>query len=170
MILEKSSDGGKMNNIYAIIDSKTGAIVAKTHYLCLKNDVEAVYSLVNFASMLNNRFVSLVCVGKQDPDNMCTIISLAKPRFLCDFLGVPDYLEEISELDKDIFYNTGLSKENISSAFSYALDNILIREEKLGIMRQLSGDLSSFDPKEIDKLRERLQHIDFKLNGGKINE
>lgn len=158
------------NSIYAIIDSKTGAVVPKTHYLSLKNDVEALYAFVNFASMLNNRFLSLVCVGRQDPDNLCTIIALAKPRFLCDFLGVPDILEKLSEDDKDIFFDTGLSKDNISSAFSYALDNILIREEKLGIMRKLSGDLTSFDPKEIEALRERLRHIDFKLNGGKLNE
>lgn len=157
------------NSIYAIIDSKTGAIVPKTHYLCLKNDVEAIYSLVNFASMLNNRFVSLVCIGQQNDDN-CTINALSKASFITDFLGVPDFLENLSSNDENIFFSTGLSKENISSAFSYALDNILLREEKLGIMRKLSGDLTSFDPKELDSLRERLRHIDFTLNGGKHNE
>lgn len=157
------------NSIYAIIDSNTGAIVPKTHYLCLKNDVEAIYSLVNFASMLNNRFVSLVCVGQQNDDN-CTINSLSKASFITDFLGVPDALEKLSSTDENIFFDTGLAKENISSAFSFALDNILLREEKLGIMRKLSGDLTSFDPKELDALRERLRHIDFTLNGGKYNE
>lgn len=159
-----------MNNIYAIIDSKTGAMIPKTHYLCLKSDVEAVYAFVNFASMLDNRFLSLVQVGTQDEENLCSIIGWLKPKFLTDFLGIPDYLNELSEIDDNIFFATGLSKENILSAFSYALDNILIREEKLGIMRKLSGDLSSFEPAEIEKLRERLQHIDFKLYGGNHNE
>ena len=157
------------NSIYAIIDSKTGAVIPKTHYMCFKNDLEAIYTLVNFAAMLNNRFVSLVCVGQQNDDN-CTINALSKASFVTDFLGVPDALEKLSSIDENIFFSTGLSKENVSSAFAYALDNILLREEKLGIMRQLSGDLTSFDPKELEKLRERLQHIDFKLNGGKYNE
>ena len=157
------------NSIYAIIDSKTGAVFPKTHYMCLKNDLEAIYSLVNFAAMLNNRFVSLVCVGQQNDDN-CTINALSKASFVTDFLGVPDVLEKLSSVDENIYFNTGLSKENVSSAFSFALDNILLREEKLGIMRQLSGDLTSFDPKELEKLRERLQHIDFRLNGGNYNE
>lgn len=151
------------NKIYAILDTKTGAMVPKTHYLCLKNDVEAVYTLINFAAMLNNRFVTLVAVAKQNDDN-CTITSLVKAQFLTDFTGVPDFLETLDNLSEDVFYSAGISKENLLSSFSFALENILMREEKLGIMRKLSGDLSSFEPAEIEKMKERLSHIETLLN------
>lgn len=147
-------------NIYAIVDNSKFQIVPKTHLMLLKDDMEAIYTLINFAPMLASRALAVMQVGVID-DNL-SITPLDEKRLLCDFTGISDFVTENYPAD---YSHPDLNKSVLVSSFNFALETVLLHEERAEILTSLSQNLSSFDKEEIEKMRNRLEVIKVRIGG-----
>lgn len=150
-------------HIYAIIDSNNGKLFPKTHLFVLRNDIEAIYTFINFGSVLGTRELQLLEVGFTDDFTHFNFYE--NNRLLCDFTGIPDYISTL-----DFTSSIDLSAKQLLSSYNFALNHCLLLEERAGILMDISQRLDSFDPKELEAKKARLAYINDTIFGGKKHE
>ena len=146
--------------LYCIVDGK-GSIYPKTHIFVLKDDMEAVYTFINFGAILQDDNISLLHIGTSDSKKYVDASSAR--GLLCEFTGIVDF---VNDNYPDDYSHPDLSKEILINSYNFAFERIFLNIEKQSLILQLSEarkNKEAFDKNEIDKILERLQYIDNKL-------
>lgn len=149
-------------HLYLIVDEQ-GKMFPKTHIFVLKDDMEAIYTFINFGAILQNEKISLLHIGTTDSDKYFNTDTAR--GFLCEFTGIPDYVNDNYPSD---YSHPDLSKEILLSSYNFAYERIFYGIEKQMLvlrLAELRKDREKFDQEEIDKIISRLQFIDSKLGG-----
>lgn len=146
--------------LYCILDEK-GKIYPKTHIFVLKDDMEAIYTFINFGAILQNENTSLCHLGLSNDE---IFIDTTNARgLLCEFTGIPDYIHENYP---DDYNHPDLSKDILINSYNFAYERIYLNIEKQSLILKLSEmrkNREKFDDDEIFKITNRLEYIDSKL-------
>lgn len=148
--------------LYCIVDEK-GKIFPKTHIFVLRDDMEAIYTFINFGAILQNENIQLLHIGSSDDEKY--LKSDTARGILCEFTGIPDYVNENYPQD---YNHPDLSKDILLNSYNFAYERMFYNYEKQQLLFRISElrkDRENFDQEEIDKITSRLQYIDSKLGG-----